>query len=455
VTLPIASNLLAAREQMAFTLGFHIILAAMGIAFPAIALTANYIGVRRGDEAALDLARRWSKAMAVLFAVGAVTGTVLSFEMGLLWPGLMGRFGSALGVGFAIEGIFFFLEAIFIAIYLYGWQRLSPWAHFWSGMPIVVAGIGGAFSVVSVNSWMNHPAGVTLNAAGKVTHVAPVKAIFNKATIYEIPHMILAAYMVAGFLVASVYAVGWLRGRHDRVHRLGFAIPFTIATLATPVQIFVGDTAARAIADQQPAKFAAMEYVAKSGSHQPEWLLGYYKDGKVKLGIKLPDVDSILVGFRASKHVTGLDAIPRNEHPPSPTLLHLAFQTMVVIGSLLLLLGLVAGFIWRRRRGPPESVWFWRAAAVSGVAAVVALESGWIVTEVGRQPWIVWHLLRTSDAVTTARGIWWVFAGTVLLYAVLGTITVVLLRAMSRRWRTGDIDEADVPYGPPVSEAGA
>src|SRR5581483_7963928 len=163
MTLPLASNLLAAREQMAFTLGFHIILAAMGIAFPAIAMTANYIGLRRRDEDALELARPRSKAMAVLFAVGAVTGTVLSFEMGLLWPRLMGRFGSALGVGFAIEGIFFFLEAIFIAIYLYGWKRLSPWAHFWSGIPIVIAGIGGAFSVVAVNSWMNHPAGVTLN----------------------------------------------------------------------------------------------------------------------------------------------------------------------------------------------------------------------------------------------------------------------------------------------------
>jgi cytochrome bd ubiquinol oxidase subunit I len=453
MTLPIASNLLAAREQMAFTLGFHIILAAMGIAFPLIALVANFIGLRRGDDAALELARRWSKAMAVLFAVGAVTGTVLSFEMGLLWPGLMGRFGSALGVGFAVEGIFFFTEAIFIAIYLYGWKRLSPWAHFWSGIPIVIAGIGGALSVVSVNSWMNHPAGVTLDRAGKVTHVSPIKAVFNSATVYEVPHMLLAAYMVAGFLVASVYAVGWLRGRRDRHHSLGFAIPFTIAAIATPIQIFVGDTAARAIADQQPAKFASMEYVTKSGGHQPEWLLGYYKDGKVHFGIKLPDVDSLLVGFRASKHVTGLDAIPRDQRPPSPTLLHLCFQIMVGIGSALLLLALVTAFAWRRRRGPPESKWLWRAAALGGVGAVVALECGWVVTEVGRQPWIAWHLLRTRDAVTTASGIWWVFAGTVVLYAVLGTITVMLLRNMSRRWRTGQIDEAEIPYGPPLPEA--
>jgi cytochrome d ubiquinol oxidase subunit I len=449
MTLPLANNLLAAREQMAFTLGFHIILASMGVAFPAITLIANWRGLRHRDDVALELARRWSKTMAVLFAVGAVTGTVLSFEMGLLWPGLMGRYGSVLGVGFAIEGIFFFTEAIFIAIYLYGWKRLSPWAHFWSGVPIVIAGIGGALSVVSVNSWMNQPAGFTVDAAGKVTHVAPLKAIFNDASLYEIPHMILAAYMVAGFLVASVYAAGWLRGRRDRHHRLGFAIPFTLAALVTPVQLFVGDTAARGIADHQPAKFAAMEYVSKTGTHQPEWILGYYKDGDVKLGIKIPDLDSILVGFRASKEVIGLDRVRKRDHPPAPTLLHLAFQVMVGIGSALLLLGVWFALAWRKRRGPPQSLWFWRVASLSGLGAVVALECGWIVTEVGRQPWIVWQRLRTSDAVTTAHGIWWVFAGTVLLYAVLGAVTILLLRGLARRWQAGIEREGDVPYGPP------
>ena len=446
MALPLAtSNLLAAREQMAFTLGFHIVLASMGIAFPAISLIANWIGLRREDEAALELARRWSKTMAVLFAVGAVTGTVLSFEMGLLWPGLMGRFGAAFGVAFAIEGIFFFLEAIFIAIYLYGWKRLSPWAHFWSGVPIVVAGLGGALSVVSANSWMNQPSGVTLDAAGKVVHVAPLRAIFNRATVYEVPHMILAAYMVAGFLVASAYAAGWLRGRRDRHHRLGFAIPFAVAALATPVQIFVGDTAARAIAHHQPAKFAAMEYVTKTGSHQPEWILGYYSDGRVKAGVKLPDVDSLLVGFSPGTKVTGLDAIPAAERPPSPTLLHLAFQTMVGLGSALLLLGLwFAVALWRRRE-PPASLWFWRSSALAGVAAIAALECGWVVTEVGRQPWIVWHLLRTRDAVTSAHGLWWVFAGTVALYAALGVTTAVILRGLARRWRAGA--EVAVPYG--------
>ena len=213
------SNLLAAREQMAFTLAFHIPFACMGIAFPLMVLIANWRGVR-GDDDALTLAQRWSKVMAVTFAVGAVTGTVLSFELGLLWPGMMARYGDVFGIPFGIEGIFFFTEAIFIAIYIYGWKRLPPKPHLLTAVPIVIAGIGGAFAVVAANSWMNQPGGFTENAAGKVTSVNTFDVLFNKATPYEVPHMLLAAYIVAGFLVASVYAVGMLRGRRDR-HHLG------------------------------------------------------------------------------------------------------------------------------------------------------------------------------------------------------------------------------------------
>jgi cytochrome d ubiquinol oxidase subunit I len=443
-----SSQLAPARMQMAFTLGFHIILASMGVAFPAIALVANWRGVFRNDREALLLAHRWSKVMAVLFAVGAVTGTVLSFEMGLLWPGLMGRFGEVFGVPFAIEGIFFFTEAIFIAVYIYGWKHLSPRAHFWSGIPIVIAGLGGALSVVSANSWMNQPAGFEQDSQGRVTDVDVLEVIFNGATPYEVPHMILAAYMVAGFLVASVYAVGMLRGRNDRYHRVGFAIPFTIAALATPIQLFVGDTAARAIADDQPAKFASMEYVFKTGPNQTEWLGGIEVDGKIYLGIGIPDLDSILVGFSPDTVVTGLDQIPEDERPPSPTLLHLAFDTMVGIGSALFLLSVWWAISWWRRRRAPQSRWFLRAGAVAGVAAIVALECGWIVTEVGRQPWVVHGYLRTEDAVTTADGIWLTFAGVLVLYALLAAATVLVLRGMSRRWRD-EVEERDLPYGPP------
>src|ERR1700755_1729982 len=256
--LTLASNLAAARSQMAFTLGFHIILASLGVALPALMLIANYRGLRHDDPDALKLAQRWSKVVAVTFAVGAVTGTVLSFEFGLLWPAFTGRFGKVFGLLFAIEGIFFFLEAIFVAIYIFGWKRLSPWQHFWSGVPVVISGLGGAFSVVGVNSWMNQPQGFS-PTSGKVTSVEPFKVMFNKAVPYEVPHMILAAYLVTGFIVASIYAVGMLRGRRDRYHRLGLLIPLTVACIATPIQFAVGDSAARAIANDQPIQFAGIE----------------------------------------------------------------------------------------------------------------------------------------------------------------------------------------------------
>jgi cytochrome bd ubiquinol oxidase subunit I len=438
---------------MAFTLGFHIVLASMGVAFPAITLLANYRGLRRGDEIALTLAQRWSKVMAVLFAVGAVTGTVLSFEFGLLWPGLMQRYGEVFGIGFAIEGLSFFTEAIFIAIYIYGWKSLRPWPHFWTGVPIVIAGIAGALSVVSANSWLNQPAGFKTAADGHVTSVQPLDVIFNNATPYEVPHMILAAYMVAGFLIASVYAVGMLRGRRDRYHRLGFLIPFTVAAIATPVQLFVGDTAARAIAKDQPVKFASMEYVQTTQTHAPEYLGGIYHDGKVTGVIRIPGLDSLLVGFSTDTKVIGWNTVPPKDRPPSPTLLHLAFNAMVGIGSALLLLGVWLAFSWWRRRDLPRTVWFLRAGAVAGVGAVVALECGWIVTEVGRQPWTAYKLLRTDNAVTGATGIWLSLAVVLVLYTALGVATVIALRAMARRWREPELEDDEVPYGPPAGAA--
>jgi cytochrome d ubiquinol oxidase subunit I len=458
-SLPLAasqSNLLAARELMAFTLAFHIVLSCIGVAFPAIILIANFIGLRRGDDDAMRLARRWSKAMAVTFAVGAVTGTVLSFEFGLLWPRFMERYGDAFGIAFAIEGIFFFTEAIFLAIYLYGWKRLSGWAHFWSGVPMVVTGIGGAFSVVTANAWMNQPQGFTLDAAGKVVDTEPLKVIFNPAWSYEVPHMILAAYMVTGFLVASIYAVGMLRGRRDRLHRLGMLIPLIVACISTPIQIFVGDTAARAVADHQPAKFAGFECIQETGPNQTEYIGGICTKSGVKAAIGIPDLDSWLVGFSPHTVVTGLNDIPADERPPANTLLHLSFDTMVGIGSALLLLALWLAFVWWRRRDFPATPWFLRAVAISGAGAIGALWTGWIVTEVGRQPWIVQGQMRTAEAVTEAKGIWFAFAGVLLLYAALGTGAILVLRAMSRRWREqGDSDEAEAPYGPAEPVGGA
>jgi cytochrome bd ubiquinol oxidase subunit I len=433
---------------MAFTLGFHIILASLGVAFPALMLIANYKGLRHDDADALRLAERWSKVAAVTIAVGAVTGTVLSFEFGLLWPEFSRRFGDAYGVLFAIEGVFFFTEAIFMAIYIYGWKRLSRWAHFWTGVPVVIAGLGGAFSVVAVNSWMNQPQGFKLGADGTVTSVDPWKVIFNNAVPYEVPHMILAAYLVTGFLVASVYAVGMLRGRRDRHHRLGLLIPLTVASIATPIQFAVGDTAARAIADDQPVKFAAMECVQHTHRDVTEYLGGRCTEDGVKGGIGIPGLDSFLVGFSTDTKVIGLDSVPPSDRPPANTLLHLAFDAMVGICTLLIGLGLWLGVAWWRRRDVPGTRWFLRAVAVSGVAAIVALESGWIVTEVGRQPWVVYEVMRTKDAVTDANGVWITFSAALVLYAVLGVATILILRTMARRWRAAGVDESDVPYGP-------
>jgi cytochrome d ubiquinol oxidase subunit I len=447
-TVAASDQLTPARSQMAFTLGFHIILACLGVAFPAIMLIANYIGLRRNDADALELAQRWSKVTAVTFAVGAVTGTVLSFEFGLLWPEFVDRFGGVFGILFAIEGIFFFVEAIFLAIYIFGWKRLSGWAHFWTGVPVVVAGLGGAFSVVAANAWMNQPQGFTLGADGAVTDVEPLKVIFNPAVPYEVPHMILAAYLVTGFLVASVYAVGMLRGRRDRHHRLGLLIPLTVAAIVTPIQFLVGDFAAREIADDQPVKFAAMECVQETHRDVTEYIGGICTSDGVEGAIGIDGLNSFLVDFDTDTQVTGLDSVPPRDRPPANTLLHLAFDAMVGICVMLIGLGAWLGIAWWRRRDIPRSRWFLRATAASGVAAIVALECGWIVTEVGRQPWVVYEVMRTEDAVTGASGVWISFSAALVLYAALGVATVLILRTMARRWREKGAGEVEVPYGP-------
>ena len=444
---------------MAFTLGFHIILACLGVGLPTIVLIANAIGLRRKDPAALLLARRWSTVMAVTFAVGAVTGTVLSFEMGLLWPGLMGRYGGAFGIPFAIEGLFFFLEAIFIAIYIYGWRRLSPGLHLLSGVPVALAGIGGTFSVVAANSWMNQPSGFEVDATGKVVAVDPIGVIFNPATWYEVPHMLLAAYMVTGFLLASVYAVAMLRGRADRYVRLGFAIPFVIAAVVAPLQVVVGDVAARGVMADQPAKFAAMELIITTGPHQPEIIGGILVDGEVVGGVAIPSLASLIAGFSTDTVITGFDQIPLDEGPPA-TIVHLAWDAMVGIGTALVVLA-VWGLILRLRlRDHATARWFLRASVLAGYGAILALEAGWTVTEVGRQPWVVYGYLRTADAVTHAPGVTVTFLGVIVLYAALGFALLLALIALKRRWAAQDASadggrafdslapEDDIPYGP-------
>jgi cytochrome d ubiquinol oxidase subunit I len=448
------------RAQMAFTLAAHIILVPLGVSWAFMALVANWRAIRRDDRDALLLAQRWSKYMAVTFAVGAVTGTVLTFEFGLLWPEFMGQWGAAFGVPFAFEGLFFFTEAIFIALYIFGWRRLRPWPHFWTGVPIVIAGIGGTLSVVAANAWMNQPAGFTLNDAGEIVDVDPFEVIFNDAWPLQASHMLVAAYLVGGFMVASVYAVGMLRGRRDRYHRLGFLIPFTVAAVATPVQMLVGDTLARWVYENEPAKFAAIELVPETDSDVPETLLGRLNsDGEVEGGIPIPGLASWLSdpSTGTSTEIQGLDSFPEDERPDTREVntVHLAWDVMVGLGTLLFLLSAWYAAAWIFRRDMPRSKLFLWAASGAGVAAVLAMEAGWVVTEVGRQPWIVRGHMKVEDAATGNSGVWITFLVVVVIYLALAVTVALVLRSMARRFRrqaedaeSAEMVDTDVPYGP-------
>ncbi|MEP9380731.1 cytochrome ubiquinol oxidase subunit I [Nocardioides sp. KR10-350] len=448
------SQLLPAREQMAFTLGFHIILVPFGVAFTFITMLANYRAIRHGDANARLLAERWSKVAAVLFAVGAVSGTVLSFEMGLLWPGLMSTYGAAYGVPFAVEGIFFFLEAIFVAIYIYGWNRMRPWLHFWCGLPVVLAGVGGTFSVVAANSWMNTPGGITLQD-GKVVSVDMWKVFFNQSFWYEALHMLLAAYVVAGFAVAGVYAVGMLRGRRGGYHRLGLLMPLTVGGIASVLQIVMGDFIARYVFDSEPAKFAAIEALPHTQDQAPEVLGGIFVNGDVRFGLPIPSGASLLSGFKPSTTVQGLDAIPASVRPPDHlvAIVHLAFDVMVGTGFALAALALWFAVSWWRTRARRPGRWFLRAVAVSGLVAVVSLEAGWVVTEVGRQPWTVVGLLLTRDAVQRSGNVWPLFAGALAIYVGITVGAVYALRALRRSWARGEAISG--PYEPGRAVGGA
>ncbi|SES44318.1 cytochrome ubiquinol oxidase subunit I [Lentzea albida] len=426
-----SANLYPARMQMALSLGWHIVFACFGIAFPAIVVFVEWRSHRRRDEVLNALAHKWAKAMAVLFAAGAVSGTLLSFEMGILWPGLMGRFGEVFGFPFVLEGFAFFVEAIFVGVYLFGWNRLSPRAHMLSALPMVAAGVVGAFCVVSANAWMNNPTGFRLDEQGNVVDARPWAAMFGPSAWAQFVHMWLAAFMVTGFLIASVYAVGMLRGRRDRYHRAGLLIPLTVAALATPVQIGVGDWIANVVADNQPAKLAAMEGQYETTSGAGLSLGGLYWDDQLHYAVEIPYGLSLLIHHDPDGVVPGLEEVPADERPPV-NVVHLAYNAMVGIGMALLLLAAWYGLVWWRRRRLPHSAWFLRAVAVSGVAAVVAMEAGWITTEVGRQPWVVYGILRTADAVSPAPGLGWGLVAVAGVYTVLTVFTVVVLRRLAR-----------------------
>src|ERR687886_1971851 len=255
---PRQPDLFQARQMQALSLGVHIPIVCFGIAFPAMFVFVEGLYLRTADKTYKALAKRWSKVALILFAVGVVTGTILSFDFGLLWPNFMATFGEVFGIAFGLEGISFFVEAIFMAIYVYGWDRLSDRAHFLTGIPVVIAGFTGSFNVIAVNGWMNQPTGFDV-VNGRVVNPRPWEALLNDNMWHELIHMYLAGYLVAGFVVAGVYAYAWLQGRRDRYHRTGLVFALSFAALAAPVQVVVGDWAGRRVAETQPVKLAAME----------------------------------------------------------------------------------------------------------------------------------------------------------------------------------------------------
>jgi cytochrome d ubiquinol oxidase subunit I len=417
---------------MAFTLGCHIIVACLGVGLPALMLFAEWRFLRTNDRGWQTLARRWSKAFAVLFAVGAVSGTVLTFELGLLWPRFMATFGSVIALPFTLEGFAFFLEAIFTGIYLYGWDRLSARLHWWSGFPIAIGGVASAWFVVTANAWMNVPQGFRLEQ-GVVVEADPIVAMFNPATGAQTAHMIIAAYMVTGFLVAAVYAYELLRGDSSLYVRRAMTLGVALGAALAPAQAIVGHWAAQVVAATQPSKLAAMEGQFRTEAGAP-LRLGGLPDERARVtryAIEIPGGLSWLGYGDRRAVVRGLDDFARDETPPV-LICHVAFQTMVLIGIALVgLASWIVWSVWRTGRAPQHRV-FLVALIASGPLCVTALECGWIVTELGRQPWIVQGIMRTSDAVTDAPGIRWLGLATLAIYLVLAAATVVVLRLLAR-----------------------
>lgn len=426
--------LLQARQMQAMSFVMHVPLVCFGVAFPSLVIFMEWLGLKTGKAHFSAIARRWSKVMITLFAAGVVTGTLLSFELGILWPGFMSAFGDVFGLAFGLEGFSFFIEAIFISIYVYSWDRISPEKHILTGIPVIVTGITGSMMVIAVNAWMNNPSGFSIDKAGEVVDVKPFEALFANGHLWpQLTHMYLAAYIVVGFLIAGIYAFAWLKGRRGAYFRTAMVVPLAVACLAAPAQLLIGDWAARTVANDQPIKLASFEGLAKTTKGAPETILGWYEpDGTIKYGIEIPKLLSLLAYHDPNATVQGLDTVPVDDQPPI-NVVRIAFQTMVGIGTGLAALAAWFLFIWFRRRRLPQTKWFYRAVVLAGPGAVIALIAGWVTTEVGRQPWVVYGVMRTEQAVTGADGFVFGFAALLAVYAVLVVTVFWALRRIARQ----------------------
>lgn len=405
---------LYARWQMAYSLGFHIIFAAVGIAMPLLMVIAEVFWLRTGDEEYLKLAKRWAKGTAVFFAVGAVSGTVLSFELGLLFPGFMEHAGPLVGLPFSLEGFAFFTEAIFLGVYLYGWNRVKPWVHVASGVVVALSGTMSAVFVTFVNAWMNAPTGFKVED-GVFVEVDPLGAMATPFALHEITHTVLAAYMATTLAVGAIHAFGLLRHPSSPLHRRALAIALLVTIPVSLAQPLVGHFAGQQVAVHQPMKLAAMEQLEKTQSNAP-----------LAIGpVEIPGALSFMAFNDTDATVKGLEEIPRADWPHP--IVKTSFQIMVALGTAAAAYALGTLIWWlRRRRLPDRRFWLWSTVAL-GPAGVIAMEAGWIVTEVGRQPWTIYGVLRTSDAVTPVTGLWLPFIVFGLVYAGLGVVVATIL----------------------------
>src|SRR5215217_749771 len=398
-------DLLAARSQMAISLAFHIIFAVVGIGMPVLMVIAERRWQKTGDPIHLDLAKRWSKGTAILFAVGAVSGTVLSFELGLLWPGFMELAGGIIGMPFSLEGFAFFTEAIFLGIYLYGWDRISPRAHLWAGIAVAISGAASGIFVVTANSWMNSPAGFDL-VGGQPVNIDPVADMLNPMAFQQTLHMTLAAYAATGFAVGGIHAFLLLFDPANAFHRRALTAALALGAPAAVLQPISGDISARSVAARQPIKLAAMESHFETMAGAPLTIGGFpdTESGEIRYAIKIPYGLSLLAFHDPHAVVRGLQEFPREDWPNVP-IVHTAFQVMVALGTYLALLSLWIGWVALRRRDVAANRRLLQAIALAAPMGFIAIEAGWTVTEAGRQPWIIYGVVRTADAVTTMPGL--------------------------------------------------
>ena len=419
-------DLLAARLQMALSLGFHIIYACIGMVMPFFMAVSHYQWIKTKNEVYKNLTKAWSKGVAIFFATGAVSGTVLSFELGLLWPNFMKHAGPIFGMPFSLEGTAFFIEAIALGFFLYGWEKFNKWFHWFTGVVVGLSGLASGILVVAANAWMNSPAGFDF-IGGEYVNIDPIKAMFNEAWFSQALHMTLAAFASTGFAVAGVHAIMILQKKNVVFHSKAFKIAAIFASVAAILQPISGDFSAKDVARRQPAKLAAMEAHFHTQEHAPLIIGGIpnMEKQEVNYAIELPGMLSFLAHGDFQSEVKGLDTIPKEDHPPVPVV-HFAFQVMVGCGVIMMLIS-ITFFVALFKKSWFYSTWVPKLFAIALPLGFVAVEAGWTVTEVGRQPWIIQSIMRTSDAVTPMPGIAWSFYLFAMVYLFLSVAVVFLL----------------------------